>query len=141
MYMYHVCCCYESLNKLHERLDCFFTPRCFDGKIYVKNIFIITCTMHTFHYNNIAQCFDLLVFFRRLQFFFNCLQFFFRHLQFSFRHLERYSSSSSGTYNSSSGTYNSSSGTYNSPSGTQNGTVVVSPLKRPTINAEIFVGD
>ena len=35
-------------NKLHERLDRFYVPRCFDGKIYVKNFSLLTTSYNTY---------------------------------------------------------------------------------------------
>ena len=46
-------------SKLPKRLECFFAPRCFGSRISIKSFFIISCTMHTSQYNNIAQRFNL----------------------------------------------------------------------------------
>ena len=35
-------------SKFHERLDCYFAPRCFEGKIYVKNFVLLTTSYNTY---------------------------------------------------------------------------------------------
>ena len=42
-------------RQLHERLDCFFTRRYCNGKLYVKNLFVIYFTYNTFENNNTVQ--------------------------------------------------------------------------------------